>query len=545
MKLCENQNELVTEYVLPEKIIISERVKNAEWLLTEHVRQPILGGTSTCDIEKGGYVLFDFGEEFQGGADIVVQNSAKLDENTYSHLRVVFGESVSEAMSSVGEKNAVNDHSPRDMVVEAPFLSHLTLGNTGYRFLKIEAVDGRIDLISVQGISKYRKLEYKGSFRCNDERLNKIWQTGARTVHLNMQEYLWDGIKRDRLIWVGDMHPETSTVAMVFGDTQVVRKSLDCISAHSENKAAMNGIPSYSMWWIKIHRDFYWDFGDKDYLREQLESVAEILEKTISGFDGENSDIDYHFTEWSSAETKDEEAAFYAMLAIGLDAGCEILDILNEKAELKEKCRKVSNVIKHRKVLCPENKQTAAMLGLSGICDLKDMCENVIKPGKAKGLSTFWGYYVLNALFKNGDMDFALDIIRDYWGAMLDLGATTFWEDFDIDWIENASSIDEICPPGKKDIHGDFGKFCYKQFRHSLCHGWASGPTAFLSKKVLGIVPLEAGYGKIKVKPALGNLEFAEGTVPTPYGNIYVKHTAEGNSVKTDIKLPKGIELLK
>ena len=54
-----------------------------------------------------------------------------------------------------------------------------------------------------------RDLQYLGSFECSDERLNTIWQTGAYTVHLNMQDYLWDGIKRDRLVWIGDMHPET------------------------------------------------------------------------------------------------------------------------------------------------------------------------------------------------------------------------------------------------------------------------------------------------------------------------------------------------
>ena len=47
------------------------------------------------------------------------------------------------------------------------------------------------------------------------------------TVHLNMQEYLWDGIKRDRLVWVGDMHPEVMTIHTVFGENEVVRKSLD------------------------------------------------------------------------------------------------------------------------------------------------------------------------------------------------------------------------------------------------------------------------------------------------------------------------------
>ena len=51
--------------------------------------------------------------------------------------------------------------------------------------------------------------------------------------------------------------------------------------------------------------------------------------------------------------------------------------------------------------------------------------------------------------------------IRDrYWGAMIDLGATSFWEDFDINWIPNAAPIDELVPEGKKDIHGDCGAYC-------------------------------------------------------------------------------------
>ena len=93
---------------------------------------------------------------------------------------------------------------------------------------------------------------------------------------------------------------------------------------------------------------------------------------------------------------------------------------------------------------------------------------------------------------KAGETDTALDFIRAYWGGMLDLGATTFWEDFDLGWTENAGRIDELVPPGKKDIHGDFGAYCYIGFRHSLCHGWAGGPTAWLSQHVLGIRPARA-----------------------------------------------------
>jgi len=45
-------------------------------------------------------------------------------------------------------------------------------------------------------------------------------------------------------------------------------------------------------------------------------------------------------------------------------------------------------------------------------------------------------------------------------------------------WTKDATRIDELVPEGKKDIHGDCGAYCYEGFRHSLCHGWASGPTA-------------------------------------------------------------------
>ena len=142
-----------------------------------------------------------------------------------------------------------------------------------------------------------------------------------------------------------------------------------------------------------------------------------------------------------------------------------------------------------------------------------------------------------------GDVKGALDVIRGFWGAMLQLGATTFWEDFDISWVENAGRIDEIVPEGKKDVHGDYGKFCYKQFRHSLCHGWASGPTAFLAQHVLGINVTEPGCKKVIIEPNLGDLEWAKGTYPTPYGNIYVEHRWENARIITKYTVPEEVDV--
>ena len=126
-------------------------------------------------------------------------------------IRVRFGESVSEAMCEIDGKNgATNDHAVRDFQLSLPWLGVAEVGNSGFRFVRIDLPDDSVELQlkEIRAIATYRDIPYKGSFRCSDERLNQIWQTGAYTVHLNLQEYLWDGIKRDRLVWIGDMHPE-------------------------------------------------------------------------------------------------------------------------------------------------------------------------------------------------------------------------------------------------------------------------------------------------------------------------------------------------
>jgi alpha-L-rhamnosidase len=136
-------------------------------------------------------------------------------------------------------------------------------------------------------------------------------------------------------------------------------------------------------------------------------------------------------------------------------------------------------------------------------------------------------------------------VIRAYWGGMLDLGATTFWEDFDLNWTQNAGRIDEFTPAGKIDVHASYGDYCYVGLRHSYCHGWASGPTAWLSQHVLGINIAEPGCRAVRIDPHLGDLEWVEGSYPTPLGVIRVRHekTADGR-ISSEVDLPKGIKLI-
>ena len=82
--------------------------------------------------------------------------------------------------------------------------------------------------------------------------------------------------------------------------------------------------------------------------------------------------------------------------------------------------------------------------------------------------------------------------------------------------------------------------------RHSPCHGWGAGPTAWLSKHVLGFRPLAPGCTKLLVDPHLGDLQKAAGSFPTPQGVVQVSHSRDSNgSIQTKIDAPKRIEIVR
>lgn len=66
------------------------------------------------------------------------------------------------------------------------------------------------------------------------------------------------------------MHPESSTILRLFRLDRSVNNSLDYIKRITPPDEWMNGIASYTMWWIKIQHDLYCYSGDKAYLSEQM-----------------------------------------------------------------------------------------------------------------------------------------------------------------------------------------------------------------------------------------------------------------------------------
>ena len=114
-------------------------------------------------------------------------------------------------------------------------------------------------------------------------------------------------------------------------------------------------------------------------------------------------------------------------------------------------------------------------------------------------------FYELEALCAMGEQSYVLKEMKDYWGGMLKLGATSFWEEYN--------------PTKKGDEHlAMYGR----KFGKSLCHAWGASPLYLLGKYYLGVKPTSAGYATYTIEPILGGLQWMEGKVPTPNGEISI-----------------------
>jgi hypothetical protein len=144
-------------------------------------------------------------------------------------------------------------------------------------------------------------------------------------------------------------------------------------------------------------------------------------------------------------------------------------------------------------------------------------------------ISPYYNYYVISAIAEMGHRADALDWIRQYWGGMVDEGATSFWEGYDPSWY-------------KDDAHGSLQADNKSGYRVSLAHGWSSGVTPWLMEQVLGIHAIGSGFSTVDIRPDLIDLAWAKGGEPTPRGMLDVSLKKEGQNTTISLDLPSGTE---
>lgn len=452
----------------------NENIMNLNALLNEKSLQIGLNEPEVTQFDSGA-VIFDFGRELAGGIRILTYTAEKG-----AKVKITLGESMSEAMSRLFEKGSCNDHAVRDGVFDLTGLSDMTFFGSGFRFAKLEFF-GRVTVKAVvASCREYENPDALYIYNGGDELTKRIFETAKRTVDLCMTSgYLWDGVKRDRLVWIGDMHPEMLAVTTLYGRSEIVERSLDFVKDQTPLPLWMNGMPSYSVWWIIILADYYAATGCNDFVVHQLDYLTALLnqiDKYINN-DGELAFPSY-FVDWPTHGEIDEKSGVRALNIIAQNRAKALLAAFHKDCDI---CDKILAKLRKKEMTVKKAKQVAALkFFANGSLEQEDIA--LLLEGGARGISTFMSYYILKAVAETAGRDTAEQMMKDYYGEMLRMGATTFWEDFDVEWAVNTAPIDRLPLNGEKDIHGDFGKFCYVGFRHSLCHGWSSGVIRFIKE---------------------------------------------------------------
>ena len=461
-------------FLLPQKIKLSAGVVNEAALFEKKELQIGLAEQNLVRVSTGAQLVLDFGKELCGGIRIL--SSAAKDVP----VRIRFGESLSECCAELGgEKNATNDHSLRDFTVALQDFSDMRFGQTGFRFVRLD-FGGEATIKSILAESCILRKPAQYRYEGEDALLKRIYETAKRTVDLCAAgDYVWDGIKRDRLVWVGDMHPEMLALTTLYGRLPSIERSLDFIRKQTPPPLWMNNIPMYSMWWIVIVADYMEYTGAEDFAREQLDYLEQlVLQMSDCVLEDGTLNYPFFFVDWPTHGQPDEPHGVRAINVIAVQKAMTLLRHFGRETATAEDL--LARLLKVE-IAPRQSKQVIALKFFA--LGLNDADKERLLEGGAHGLSTFMSYYILKAV-ASFDKCAAIRMMKEYYGAMLSKGATSFWEDFDLDWMENSSRIDTLPREGEKDIHGDFGAFCYKGFRHSLCHGWSAGILRFMQEEL-------------------------------------------------------------
>ena len=315
--------------------------------------------------------------------------------------------------------------------------------------LRFKAID--VDYI-------YYPVRQMGSFESSDPVLNKIWQVGAYTAHLCMQDAIWDGPKRDRMCLAGGLDVSARVISTVFGDRFLIDKSLKGLIADAGNPVSkdVNGIPGYSALWVMCEADYFRHTGDIAHLRSVHESLRGLMEYMATQIDDKglftNSNNRSTFVDWSPDLDGDSAESRRVTLMEFLRAFSEGAWLLEQAGNssaserfqrIAEKLRgdTLKNSLDPTRNIFGERWQTNAMAVYAGLADANRrtaVWENILSRPYRFTVTPHFNFYAISAMAEAGRRKEALEWIREYWGGMLRPETTTFWEGYDSRWPAGA-----------------------------------------------------------------------------------------------------------
>ena len=141
-----------------------------------------------------------------------------------------------------------------------------------------------------------------GSFRCDDEELNRIWEVSVYTMDLTTREFFMDGIKRDRWTWSGDAIQSYLMNYYLRYDLDCVKRTIRQLRGKDPVTAHVNTIMDYTFYWFKSILDYYEYSGDEAFVREMYPRMKTLMDYCLgrTNADGmaEGQPDDWIFVDW-------------------------------------------------------------------------------------------------------------------------------------------------------------------------------------------------------------------------------------------------------
>lgn len=428
----------------------------------------------------------------------------------------------------------------------------------GFQFFEIETA-GDVELLEVTAEAMYTDLKKTGKFECSDEMVNKLFQNAIWSMADNFYSVPTDCPQRDeRLGWLGDAQIISRSAMYNFDCEGYFSKFLaDIRDAQFGNGAipAVAPLPKAGYYtysgreicggWSEaigeITYNHYRMYGDKQVIRDNLASLKGLLayyETDSTGYlrEGGNS-----YGDWLSiGEACDKglvASIYYARAAYIAYILCEVIND-EEGGNFKNLYENIKSAIRNKyldeNARFTSDTQSAYVLAFkTGIINEEEARVNLSRKLTEDNMHLTCGFlgirFLLPTLCDLGLVNEANEILcqRDYpgWGYSVEQGATTIWEHWDSNSVENLKGMNS-----------------FNHYSLGSCVEW-------MYEYCLGIRAdyKNPGFKRVMIKPCIctsGKITSAKGKYNTKYGEISAEWLAEKEIFRYKVTVPEGVEAM-
>lgn len=487
-----------------------------------------------------GGTLVDFGQEL----------NASLHFNKLDHpVTVCYGESSTEAL------DVDQCYYKQENISETT-----SIPKRAFRYIYLPELEDRN--LEVEAVSIYLPATNRSAFTSNDQTLNQIWQVSTRTFRLCSDLFFIDVIKRDRWIWGGDAFQDNYINQYSYFNADIDKRTIVALRGHDEVHQQINTIVDYSLLWIISVYNHYQMTADKDFVAKIMPRMEKMMDYLLATTDDHGFLVgkkdDWIFIDWAEIDKDGAVAGEQMFLLQALKAMTTCKQLLGQDASHYEKLttQLKKNVVK----FFWDEKQNAFIDSfqsgkhhvsrhaniLAIFFDLVDqkkkqqILNHVLLNKDVPEITTpYFKFFEQDALCQMGQYDQVLSEVKDYWGSMINRGATTVWEEFN----PNVTGADQYAMYG--DVYGK-----------SLCHAWGASPIYLLGRYFMGVHPTAPGCQTFLVEPHLAGFKELKSTVPVNNGSVTfeladnqlrIQSTRPGGTVRFnghDYQLDKNIPVI-